>query len=165
MVSLCYRPIASHSIVPARAPSSHSVLFLRQRAAHPRPLGKGRAARYRSTASAHLRSRSGEWLSWPASTPRSMSLTALSAPPLGAGLSRALMPGKPTSAHSSSLSPCEAVLPALWACGLDPMPRHTLHPSAPMADSDTLMRPSLHAEPFYRPQGAERWPCTGLSPS
>lgn len=30
MVSLCCRPIASSSIVPARAPSSHSGLFLRQ---------------------------------------------------------------------------------------------------------------------------------------
>lgn len=68
------------------------------------------------------------------------------------------MPGMPTSAHSSSLSPCEAVLPALWAYGHAPMHRHTFHPSAPMADSATLMRPSLHAEPFYRPQGAERWP-------
>lgn len=55
VVSLCCRPIASRSIVPARAPSSHSGLFLRQQA-HPRPLGMGRVARYRSTASAHLRS-------------------------------------------------------------------------------------------------------------
>lgn len=49
---------------------------------------------------------------------------------------------------SSSLSPCEAVLPALWACGLAPMHRHTLHPFALIADSFTLMRHSLHDEPF-----------------
>lgn len=30
MVSLCCRPIASHSVVPTHAPSSHSGLFLRQ---------------------------------------------------------------------------------------------------------------------------------------
>lgn len=34
VVSLCCRPIASRSIVPARAPSSHSGLFLRHGAAH-----------------------------------------------------------------------------------------------------------------------------------
>ncbi len=108
----------------------------------------------------------GRVFSWPAATTRSMSLTSQSAPPVGAGLLHVPMSstGASTSAHLSSVSPLEAVLTAVWACGLAPMHRHTLPPSALMATSDTLKRLSLHAEPFYRPQGAERWPCTSLSP-
>lgn len=45
-----------------------------------------------------------------------------------------------TLAHSSPFSPHEAVMTALRACGRAPMPRHTLPPSAPMADSVSLTR-------------------------
>lgn len=86
----------------------------------------GRVARYRSTASAHLRSRSGESLSCTSSTPRSMSLTARSATPPGAGLHHAPMPDVPTYAHSSAHSPHQAMLTAVWTCGHAPMHRHTL---------------------------------------
>lgn len=130
--------------------------------AHPSPLGTAGAAQLRSAASAHRSTRSGECFPWTASTPRSISLTALSAPTPWAGLAHAPMPGHrpalrlakpPASAPLPAFPPHESVPTAVWACGHAPMHRHTLPPSAPMADSAPLMRPSARAEPITAHKG------------
>ena len=150
------------SVAASRHTRSSAAMTRTAPSAHPRPLDTGTEAHHRSAASAHHRTHPGECFPWTASTPRSMSLTALSAPAHGARLAHAPMPGhrpalrlgKPSSsAHSSAFPPHEPVPTAVWAGGHASMHRHTLPSSAQMADSAPLMRPSACAEPITARKG------------
>lgn len=145
-----------------RGPKIKRCSHIGPRNARPGPLGMGRTALNRSSSSARLSWRSGECLPWPAATSRSLSLTSRYAPPLRAGLCRAPIQAY---AHSSTLSPVDAVHTAMWACGRASCT--VTHSLAPLlrADSDMLMRLSTPRRACYRPQGADRWPCTSLCPS